>query len=121
MSQEIFIFLTGGFSTLFLGLLGVAYSNPKFYLDYADMRLTFLFTLVGIFFSASLGTIYSIRTILLNLKEIPLEIIKTIDKGLSPFIDYVIYFFVASLVMILASIAFSSIAHAVKRHQERNP
>jgi len=120
MSQEVFIFLTSGVATLLIGLLGVAYSNPKFYLEYADMRLTFLFTLIGIFFSASLGTIYTVHSILLNVKEIPPDIIKAIDKGLSPITEYVLYFFFASLVVIIGSIFFSSVAHAVKKHQERS-
>lgn len=120
MSQEVFIFLTGGFAAFFIGLLGVAYNNPKFYLEYADMRLTFLFTLIGTFFSASLGTIYAVRSILLNVKEVPPNMIEAIDKGLSPLTEYVLYFFFASLVIIIGSILFSSVAHAVKKHQDRN-
>ncbi|MGK7247084.1 hypothetical protein ACSPAH_20665 [Buttiauxella agrestis] len=101
---------------LFFGLLKVAYSDPKFYLEYIDKKLTwFCYTcLVG--FSAFWYGLYACRNYTVENINLISEQLSHLDKEYSYVTSYLLVLIIASCLSFGASILFIDIARRKQAH-----
>jgi hypothetical protein len=94
----------------FLGLLKVAYSDPKFYLEYINKKLTY-FSYTSLVASGFLWLgIYSTRGYVVDNIDLISEQLAVLDKGYNHIISYLLVVIIASILSFVGSLLFIDIA-----------
>lgn len=110
MNWDVMKWLIGIYMGCFLGLLKVAYSDPTFYLEYINKKLTY-FCYTSLVASGFLWLgIYSTRGYVVDNIDLISEQLAVLDKEYNHIISYLVVVIIASTLSFLGSLLFIDIA-----------
>jgi len=111
MNWDIMKWLIGIYLGCFLGLLKMAYSDPKFYLEYIDRKFSYVCYTCLIGFSAFWCGIYVARGYVIDNIDLISEQLTLIDKEYNYLTSYLLTIIIGAGISFAASILFIDIAH----------
>ncbi|WP_413531269.1 hypothetical protein [Rahnella inusitata] len=110
MNWDIMKWLIGIYLGCFLGLLKMAYSDPKFYLEYIDRKFSYVCYTCLIAFSAFWCGLYVARGYVIDNIDLISEQLTLIDKEYNYLTSYLLTIIIGAGISFAASILFIDIA-----------
>ncbi|MCE0813137.1 hypothetical protein [Buttiauxella sp. S04-F03] len=116
MNWDVLKWLIGIYFGCFFGLLKVAYSDPKFYLEYIDKKLTWFCYTCMIAFSAFWYGLYACKSYTIDNIDLISEQLAHLDKEYNYVTSYLLVLIITSCLSFAASILYIDVARRKQAH-----